>query len=402
MSETATIDTAMSDKAGAVARIRAAMAAEEADDRLPTDPAEVPRSAESFTREWLTGVLCRGVPGAAVEAFELLGEATLGTTARRSIAIHYNKVGEAAGLPERLFAKATPEFDSRFVCGLSGAIAHEVNFYDRIAPLLAIEVPACFHAAYDPESFRSIFLFEDAAATKGARFLSGLYRPMRGEIEAMVRAIAGLHARFWGDSILDRDFTWLRDPLDYQHHIDDLIGFRERTAIGLDRSVALLPPALAARREHLWRALYRSCELRAQAPRTLVHADIHLGNWYVAADQRMGICDWQCTVKGSWAVDFAYLVTSSLDPDERRAWERDLLALYLDTLDLPTGQVAPSFDEAWLAYRQQTLHGLYNWLFVAGIGDGQTLMHSGDIAASNLRRMASAVDDLDTLGSLGF
>lgn len=388
------------DKAGVIERIRACMAEEEADDRLPTTRADVPLSADHFTREWLTDALCHAVPGAEVEAFELLGEANLGTTARRNVAIHYNAVGEAAGLPTRLFAKATPEFDSRYVCGLSGAIEHEVRFYNRIAPLISIEVPRCYHADYDPRSFRSIFLFEDAGAAKGARFLDGGFKVTRRSMEQMLRTIAGLHGRFWGDPILDTEFTWLKDPYTYQLHINDLIGFKERTQLGLERSLDILPERLRARHDELWDAMEKACALRAEAPRTLLHADVHLGNWYVTDAGTMGLCDWQCTVKGGWAVDFAYIVTSSLEPEDRRAWEKDLLAFYLDALELPADQAKPSFDQAWLAYRQQALHGLYNWLFVAGIGEGATLMHSGMIATNNLRRMATAVDELETLDAI--
>ncbi len=395
MSATATLD-----KASAMERIRACMAEEAESGRLPVDRSEVPLSAEYFTREWLTSVLCAGVGGAEVKAFELLGEANLGTTARRNVAVHYNAAGEAAGLPQRIFAKATPEFDSRYICGLSGAIAHEANFYNRIAPLVSIEAPRCYHADYDPPSFRSIFLFEDAGVTKGARFLDGGFRVQRHDMEAMLRTIAGLHSRFWGDPILDTHFTWLKDPYSYQLHINDLIGFRERTQLGLERSLNILPPGLRARHGELWDAMIKACRLRAEAPRTLLHADDHLGNWYVTDKGAMGLCDWQCTVKGGWASDFAYAVTSSLEPAERRAWEKDLLAFYLDALELPPGQARPAFEDAWLDYRRQTLHGLYNWLFVAGIGEAATLMHSGTITTNNLRRMTVAVDELDTLDAL--
>jgi hypothetical protein len=224
----------------------------------------------------------------------------------------------------------------------------------------------------------------------------------RQEAETMVKVIATLHSRFWGDPILDTQFTWLKDAYAYQLHINDLIGFKERTTLGLERSLKLLPGDLPGKKNLLWPAMMRATELRSQAPRTLLHADIHLGNWYITDSRAMGLCDWQCTVKGQWAVDFAYAVTSSLEPDERRAWERDLLKLYLDSLELPAGQVKPTMEEAWLAYRQQTLHGLYNWFFVAGISASETEMHSNAISASNLTRMATAAADLDTLGALGY
>jgi hypothetical protein len=48
---------------------------------------------------------------------------------------------------------------------------------------------------------------------------------------------------------------------------------------------------------------------------------------------------------------------SGLDIESRRAWEHDLLRLYLDRLG-ENGGKAPGFDDAWLHYRQQVFHGL--------------------------------------------
>ena len=386
-------------------RIKTHMAWEEANQPYPESADEVPISAEYFTRAWLNDALCAKVPGAEVEAFRFIGDANIGTTARRYTEIMYNAAGEAAGLPKRLFAKATPEFVSRYVCGISGAIASEVNFYNVIAPMLPnVEVPVCYHAAYEPDSFRSIFLFEDASITKGARFLDGTYRLSRTEAESMIRTTAALHSRFWGDPILDTQFTWLKNPYAYQLHINDMIGFTEYGSTGLGVAIVtgMLPEALARRADMLWPAMIEACRIRAEAPRLLVHADIHLGNWYLTENGVMGLCDWQCTVNGGWASDLAYAISSSLDVAERRGWEKELVQLYLDALDLPAGQVKPSFDAAWLAYRQQMLHGFYNWMFVVAIAAGQKMLHSNAITLANVNRMATAIDDHDTLGALGF
>ena len=84
----------------------------------------------------------------------------------------------------------------------------------------------------------------------------------------------------------------------------------------------------------------------------------------------------------------------------RRAWERDLPASYLEHLRLPAPFEVPSADAAWLAYRQQMFHGLFNWLFVAGAGAMQPSMQPDDFGRINLERMAAAVADLESLDSL--
>jgi hypothetical protein len=380
-----------------MARIGAHVLWERLTDPHPTRLSGVPRSVDSITAPWLTEALCRQTPGAAVVDFDF-GRVSIGTTSRRPIHVRYNAAGRSAGLPERVFGKATPNYTSRLVCGLSGAIRSEVNFYNRIRPLLKMETLNSYYAAYDPSSFRSIFLFEDVAATRQVRFLDPHYRFGRADMDSMVLAMAALHSRFWASPML-ADFVWIKDALAYQHHINEVIDFRERTEIGLERMAPNLPAGLRARRDALWPALMRSCELRVANPRTLLHADIHPGNWYKTGDGQLGLCDWQCTVIGEWAADFAYAVTSSLSPEDRRAWEGDLLRLYLDALQLPK-EMVPSFDQAWLSYRQQTFHGLFNWLFVAGAGAMQPSMQPDDIGRMNVDRMAIAVDDLDSLDAI--
>ncbi len=53
--------------------------------------------------------------------------------------------------------------------------------------------------------------------------------------------------------------------------------------------------------------------------------------------------------------------------EDRRNWERDLLQRYLDALQrqfdvLGRTARAPTFDEAWLSYRQQNIYGLFFWI----------------------------------------
>ena len=60
----------------------------------------------------------------------------------------------------------------------------------------------------------------------------------------------------------------------------------------------------------------------------------------------------------------------------------------------------PDFDAAWLMYRQQTLHGLYNWFFVASMAASGPAIHANELCRRNVNRMAVAADDLKTLDAL--
>ena len=386
------------------ARIRAHMMWEETADRRPKRLAEVPRSVDVITREWLSAALCRRVPGAQVLDFDL-GALNVGTTSRRAIHVRYNEAGQHAGLQERIFGKAI-------------RVHHPVGlrsfgrYRERSEFLQQGALPARHRDARLPlRSLRSRLVpidshIDDISYTKQAQFLDPHHRFTRPQAESVMVLLAALHSRFWGSPMLDRDFTWLKDSLRYQHHINRVIQFEERALIGVDRTADILPVAIRDRRRELWPALMRSCALRVADVHTLLHADIHPGNWYRPQTVRpgapaLGLTDWQCTVKGQWAADFAYALSSCLDIEDRRSWERELLRLYLGELRLPAGQAVPSFDRAWLAYRQQTLHGLFNWLFVAGAGPMQPSMQPQDFGRINLERMGAAVADLETLDCLG-
>lgn len=141
----------------------------------------------------------------------------------------------------------------------------------------------------------------------------------------------------------------------------------------------------------------RSMEINVAATPTLLHQDTHLANWYALPDGSMGIADWQCVARGQWALDVAYALAIGLTTEDRRDWERDLIRVYLDRLTEKVSE-PPSFEEAWLAYRQQMFHGICFWLAPFGIGEGGPV--APDVSLSNIRRAAQAIDDLDSFAAL--
>ncbi|BDB44127.1 hypothetical protein IWGMT90018_45730 [Mycobacterium kiyosense] len=146
-------------------------------------------------------------------------------------------------------------------------------------------------------------------------------------------------------------------------------------------------------------ALMTSLAMHGSAPNTLLHSDVHSRNWYLTPDGGMGLYDWQLITRGVWALDVAYALSSALTVEDRRAWERELIELYIDRL-FASGGPALSFDEAWLAYRQQAFHGLVFWLYTIGAGRLQPAMQPDEVSLANLERMTAMIDDLDCFGAL--
>jgi aminoglycoside phosphotransferase (APT) family kinase protein len=129
-----------------------------------------------------------------------------------------------------------------------------------------------------------------------------------------------------------------------------------------------------------------------------VHSDVHLGNWYISGEGRMGLCDWQCLGRGHWARDLAYALATTLSIENRRAWERDLLSCYLERMRDSCG-LRISFDQAWDLYRQQIVLALMMWT--------PTLVHSRttpdmqpeEMSLEMINRLTTAMSDLRSLDS---
>ena len=58
------------------------------------------------------------------------------------------------------------------------------------------------------------------------------------------------------------------------------------------------------------------------------------------------------------------------------------------------------FDEAWMHYRQQLMTVLTWWAVTLTPPEGLPDMQPRDITLEFLRRITTAMDDVDTLGSL--
>jgi thiamine kinase-like enzyme len=365
----------------------------------PTNLRSVPPSPDHLTDEWLTLALCDGVPGARVVRHEL-SERDDGTSSRRRVTITYNEAGTAAGLPTKLFTKSGPTFKTRLVSAAAGLSRIEANFYAQVRPQLDIEAPPTRYSAYDPVSNRQLLMVDDLAATAGAEFGTILTRRLTREMaEDVVDTLATLHVKFWGAPLQRMYGSWLWNALDFQTTLNVTIGAEARTLSGFERGKDVIPARLYARRTELPAAHLRSLEINVSGPQTMLHSDVHPGNWYVTREGRMGLCDWQCVVQGGWARDVAYALSSGLTPEDRRAWEHDLVTRHGKRL-ADAGITPPSPEEAFLAYRQQMPHAMFMWLGTLGRHWAQPDYQPHDIVMETVRRTTIAADDLETLDAI--
>ncbi|WP_280442733.1 aminoglycoside phosphotransferase family protein [Nocardia brasiliensis] len=357
---------------------------------------DVPVSGESITPDWLTAVLCRNAPAAKVLSFST-SNGSQGTSTRVAIQVDYNEAGRAAGLPVDLFAKTSTSLRQRILLGGAEVIDGETKFYTTFRSKVEMEAPHGYWGAVDPASWRSIALMEDVVATRGAVFTEPSAPVTRSQIEDLVRNLARLHGTFWEH----QSISGLRTPNDMLDAIRSAIDMKTRSAVGLRRAAEVVPASLRGQQERLWRGVERALDIATrEMPPTLLHGDPHIGQTYTTGDGRMGLADWQVIMQGGWAHDFAYTVNSGCEPDERRLWDRALLELYLDELGSAGGK-APTFDEAWLAYRRQSMFAYAAWAFTIGRAVYQPRMQSTETCLTLMRRITTALDDLQSLDALG-
>jgi aminoglycoside phosphotransferase (APT) family kinase protein len=356
---------------------------------------DVPCTPYAVTAEWLTAVLCGKVPGAIVTQVEVK-PASVGTHERHQLTVSYNEEGRRAGLPVSIFTKSLPSIVTRMIGGFNGTARVEGSFFTQIRPELEIEAPLCYHSAYDRRTFAAIHLLEDLVATKSATFCNHKTYVTRAMADDMIDLLASLHGRFYGDPTLAERYRWLASYPRWFTIGAAKMGTEYYTRKAFDAAAHVIPAAVLARRDDVWPATMRALALHDSEPQGLIHSDVHIGNWYRTGAGQMGLCDWQCLSRGHWSRDFAYAVTASLTPDNRRSWERELLARYVERFAEKTG-VKPEFDLSFLRYRQQIVHALAMWTITLCHSPLLPNMQPEDTTLTMIERMTTAMADLDAL-----
>lgn len=359
---------------------------------------DVPCSPTAITAEWLTAAICSEVPGAAVTRVAVEA-VSAGTQERHRLRVEYNEAGWRAGLPASIFTKSLPSFVTRMVAGFGGHARVEGGFYKQLRPLLEIEAPTCYYSTYDRQTFSAIHLLEDLVATKQATFCGHRTKVTRAMADDQIDLLARLHARFYGDTTLGERFRWLADYPKWFTIGAQKMRTEHYTQKALDAAAPTMPAKLMRRRREVWPATMKALAVHRSEPSTFLHSDVHIGNWYQTGAGRMGLCDWQCPSRGHFSRDLAYTISSALEPDDRRTWERELVARYLERL-AEHGAPHLSFDRAFTWYRQQLLHAFSMWTITLRHSLLLPSMQSEAMTLAMMERIAVAMDDLDALDSI--
>jgi len=381
-----------------VEQIQAAYAADQQHaGEMVSDVTELPLSYEAITDEWLTAALCREHHGARVLAHQL-GAPDVGSSNRCKIHLEYNEAGQQAKLPTALFCKASHDLANRIVLGISGGAHIEVSFYNEMRPRLGIEAPYSYFARYNDHSFNSMIMLGDISE-EVTEFCSHKTVMTRARAESQIRLLAELHGHCYSRQALVDAIRVL--PTWPEYFMGTLaFGMKEGSEHGFLAAEEVVPASVYKRHREVWPATEASVRRHEQLPHTLAHGDVHLKNWYVAGNGEMGLSDWQCASRGHWGRDLAYTMSTALTVEDRRLWERELIELYVDRLHANGGPKVV-FGEAFDHYRQQMMSALTWWTITLTPAPGLPEMQPRDITLEFIRRISTAIEDLESLDSFG-
>jgi Phosphotransferase enzyme family len=364
------------------------------------------RTVSDLTPELLSALLGERAPGTSVSDIEVR-RIHQGTASHVHIDVGY--ASNPSELPARLFVKSQlssvqdlPE-DYALTLGGEGEEAYEsspllrdeTRFYGELRDDLEIETLAVYAAALVEGPTQFLIIAEDANE-RDATFPDVTHPLSADQVATLLHTLAGLHSTFWDSPRLaTEEFAWLQRP-DTGEFVDFLrhMGFRMiRDNLELPYKHAQLGVA-GIDANGLEDSFWRLQKELADEPITLLHGDPHPGNVYLLPGGEIGLLDWQLIRAGSWAHDVCYAMVAALDPEDRRAHERDLLRLYLDALREHGVAEPPTFDQAWHLHRCSPPWGFAMWAITPDV------MYSIPAVEAVINRFAHAYADLDTMKAL--
>jgi hypothetical protein len=340
----------------------------------------LPVEVSDLTPEWLSGVLDLDVVGVTV-----LDHASA-TNQRVRLGLTY---GAPMAGPTSLFVKlASADPAHREMIGASAMGEREARFYVDVAPAVDLRVPRSYHAASaDDGSFA--LLLEDLAAD-GCAFSDGAWGVTADAAAVALEELARFHAHFADPAVRAKVVPWAAAPRP-QH--GDFVAQLMRTV--LDEHAAEVTAAYVAAGNLYVEHHDQLGELWESGPQTYIHGDTHIGNVFLDGG-RVGFLDWGLSRVSTPLRDVSYFLTMAVDPEERRASERDLLRLYLDALRT-AGGADIAFDEAWSVHRVQagyTVVATFLAFMPAYAGDGQAL------GVALRKNSELALDDLEVVDAM--
>ncbi|HJY45215.1 MAG TPA: phosphotransferase [Propionibacteriaceae bacterium] len=290
---------------------------------------------DGVTAEWLTevfaaeGLLRSGSSVVSCAAAPLAAMSFTGVFRRLELSYDVDE----PGLPRTLIAKfSTPDPGIRAAIHSMGFYAREAAFYRELAATTPVPVPVCYYAAVDDTDGRCVILLQDLTTARRGRSTDAC---SHAEVERAIDAIAPLHAHWWQNPEVESR-PWL-DPDGIMPLEGTQPEFEAQWPVFLEK--LSIPITDQVRQFGEWAAV----ELRTvmqrlfyEPPLTVIHHDFQADNLLfgrTSDSMPLVVIDWQMLVRGRGPMDLAYLLSGSMDPEDRRRHELDLVTRYAVRLE---------------------------------------------------------------------
>jgi hypothetical protein len=306
----------------------------------------------AITPEWLSACLARaGHRQAQIARIDVERIGTGQAAACARLTIHYRD--SVPGAPCSLVAKfASDDPLSRSNCAAMGIYRREVEFYRDVAPRLSMTLPRCYFLDVDEPGEQFLILMQDLAPAVAGDQLAGCSPEV---VRASILELVGLQAATWCDAALGRRFMESADGF-----FSDMHGLYNQMLPGfVDRFGGLVA---ADEREiivALGRARNAPLFQPVGRPFCLEHRDYRPDNLMIDSSgpsPRVIAVDWQGMRTGRPLNDVALCLAGSLQPEIRRAVERDILRDYHGAL-VCAGVPDFAFEQCWTEYRRAAFAG---------------------------------------------
>ena len=353
-------------------------------------PAEIPTDISNVTPDWLTALLrARGYDDAQVVEVDATPVGTGQMASSFRLALRY---ATPCRLPDTMVAKLATGPAAQREFG-SGAFRNEVRFYRELVSTFRVPTPAVFATICSDSGSEFVLLLEDIADGRQGDQIAGC---SADEVRSVAVAAAGLHGPRWDDTTLLDDFPLpTPDDCDVMESLLDPMAdvFRSRFTLSAAQSSVVdwlvrdAGPWIRTPAEHF----------------ALIHGDLRADNVMLRGDGSLSILDWQTITTGNPLRDIAFLLATSLTPDDRRMHERRIVTDYhhalrawgaaLSTPGAPSSVLDYTFDDCWRDYVDNLIQAPL--IIVFGAAAAQPTDRGDAMFSVMLERTAAAVADLD-------
>jgi hypothetical protein len=292
--------------------------------------------------------------------------------------------------PESLVVKMASRHDAtRAVAAGYRFYEREVSFYQRLAGKTLLRAPVPLYAASDSGSEDFIIVMEDLSARRVCDQIVGC---SVDDARVVVMALARHHAEWWNNPRLF-DYEFIPSPADPPYPAFNAQAISAAWPRCRANMGDLIPATLREVGEHWAQIGPRIMELSRERPWTFTHGDLRLDNIFFGDGDDVTLVDWQICFRWGGANDLGYFVSQSLPIEQRRTYERELVELYYDRLQV-SGVKDYRLDELWRDYRQAVLFGFCYPITAAGQLD-LVDEHAASLVRTMMERAVAAIGDLD-------